>query len=121
MPGGRLPRCRAVAACSLLPLPVCLFHGRALLRLLPSNLVSPIQQTSTEVFFRKAKFWDGQDGKDAPPAFHVDGVQYLHVKVRVASPLAVLQCCSGIPSRSRVCCSAEAGSGCASVGGAQCL
>lgn len=40
------------------------------------------QQTSTEVFFRKAKFWDGQDGKDAPPAFHVDGVQYLHVKVR---------------------------------------
>lgn len=33
------------------------------------------------MFFRKAKFWDGEDGKDAPPAFHVDGVQYLHVKV----------------------------------------
>jgi hypothetical protein len=32
------------------------------------------------VFFRKATFWDGT-GKDAPPAFHVDGVQYLHVKV----------------------------------------
>ncbi|KAL4442926.1 hypothetical protein ABPG77_008417 [Micractinium sp. CCAP 211/92] len=40
-----------------------------------------VAKTSTEVFFRKAKFWDGQDGKDAPPAFHVDGVQYLHVKV----------------------------------------
>lgn len=39
-----------------------------------------VPKTSTEVFFRKAKFWDGQDGKDAPPAFHVDGVQYLHVK-----------------------------------------
>lgn len=37
-------------------------------------------QTATEVFFRKARFWDGE-GKDAPPAFHVDGVQYLHVKV----------------------------------------
>ncbi|KAI7838129.1 hypothetical protein COHA_008060 [Chlorella ohadii] len=39
-----------------------------------------VPKTSTEVFFRKAKFWDGA-GKDAPPAFHVDGVQYLHVKV----------------------------------------
>lgn len=37
-------------------------------------------QTSTEVFFRKARLWDGE-GRDAPPAFHVDGVQYLHVKV----------------------------------------
>lgn len=41
---------------------------------------SLLVQTSTEVFFRKAKFWDGA-GKDAPPAIHVDGVQYLHVKV----------------------------------------
>jgi hypothetical protein len=32
------------------------------------------------VFFRKATFWDGT-GKDAPPAFHVNGVQYMHVKV----------------------------------------
>ncbi len=37
-------------------------------------------QASTEVFFRKAKFWDGK-GKNAPPAFQVDGVQYLHSKV----------------------------------------
>ena len=44
-------------------------------------------QTSTEVFFRKAKFWDGA-GKDAPPAFHVDGVQYLHVKVRASCQAA---------------------------------
>ncbi len=36
-------------------------------------------QGSTEVFFRKVKFWDG-GGRDAPPVFHVDGVSYLHVK-----------------------------------------
>lgn len=39
-----------------------------------------VPKSSAEVFFRKAKFWDGE-GRDAPPAFHVDGVQYLHVKV----------------------------------------
>ncbi|KAL4857960.1 AP-4 complex subunit mu [Chlorella vulgaris] len=39
-----------------------------------------VPKTSTETFFRKAKFWDGE-GRDAPPAFTVDGVQYLHVKV----------------------------------------
>ena len=48
-------------------------------RFLPSSPCLAAQ-TSTEVFFRKATFWDGT-GKDAPPAFHVDGVQYLHVKV----------------------------------------
>lgn len=42
------------------------------------NLVSI--QGSSEVFYRKVKFWDG-DGQDAPPVFHVDGVNYLHVKV----------------------------------------
>lgn len=51
-------------------------------------LLLNVLQTSTEVFFRKAKFWDGA-GKDAPPAFHVDGVQYLHVKVREQQPGAV--------------------------------
>ena len=45
-------------------------------------------QTSTEVFFRKARFWDGE-GRDAPPAFHADGVQYLHVKVGVAGERGV--------------------------------
>lgn len=37
-------------------------------------------QGSSEVFFRKVKFWD-KGGKDAPPVFAVDGVNYLHVKV----------------------------------------
>ena len=37
-------------------------------------------QGSTEVFFRKVKFWD-RGGRDAPPVFHADGVSYLHVKV----------------------------------------
>ncbi|GAB4820763.1 hypothetical protein N2152v2_007809 [Parachlorella kessleri] len=41
---------------------------------------SDIPKSSTEVFFRKAKFWDGK-GKNAPPAFQADGVQYLHIKV----------------------------------------
>ena len=38
-------------------------------------------QGSSEVLFRKVKFWDG-GGQDAPPVFHVDGVNYLYVKVR---------------------------------------
>ena len=37
-------------------------------------------QGSSEVFYRKVRFWDGE-GQDAPPVFHVDGVNYLHVKV----------------------------------------
>lgn len=37
-------------------------------------------QGSSEVFFRKVKFWD-KGGRDAPPVFNVDGVNYLHVKV----------------------------------------
>ncbi|KAL3139635.1 AP-4 complex subunit mu [Trebouxia sp. C0009 RCD-2024] len=39
-----------------------------------------VSKGSSEVFYRKVKFWDG-DGHDAPPVFHVDGVNYLHVKV----------------------------------------
>lgn len=42
-------------------------------------LMFPVQG-STEVFFRKAKFWDG-GGPDAPPCFHIDGINYLHIKV----------------------------------------
>ncbi|KAK9834962.1 hypothetical protein WJX81_000070 [Elliptochloris bilobata] len=38
-----------------------------------------VPKGSTEVFFRKIKFWD-RGGRDAPPVFHVDGVSYLHVK-----------------------------------------
>ena len=37
-------------------------------------------QGSSEIFFRKVRFWD-QGGKDAPPVFAVDGVNYLHTKV----------------------------------------
>ena len=74
--GDTTAHCPALAGCRLAL--VVLPH--------PAPLTVPLQclltytQTSTEVFFRKAKFWDGE-GKDAPPAFHVDGVQYLHVKV----------------------------------------
>ncbi|KAK9824001.1 hypothetical protein WJX72_006898 [[Myrmecia] bisecta] len=38
-----------------------------------------VPKGSSEVFFRKVKFWDG-GGHDAPPVFNVDGVNYLHVK-----------------------------------------
>ena len=50
---------------------------------LGSTLLS--SQAAAEVFFRKAKFWDGK-GTDAPPVFQVEGVQYLHVKVRPPPP-----------------------------------
>ncbi|XP_015576813.1 AP-4 complex subunit mu [Ricinus communis] len=36
---------------------------------------------STEIFFRKVKFWKENEGGDAPPVFNVDGVNYFHVKV----------------------------------------
>ena len=42
---------------------------------------SPMVQSSSETFFRKFRFWDG-GGQDAPPVFEVDGIHYLHVKVR---------------------------------------
>ncbi|KAK9833100.1 hypothetical protein WJX74_007199 [Apatococcus lobatus] len=38
-----------------------------------------VPKGSSEVLFRKVKFWDG-GGQDAPPVFHVDGVNYLYVK-----------------------------------------
>lgn len=43
------------------------------------HILAPLQGSS-EIFFRKVKFWD-KGGKDAPPVFLVDGVNYLHVKV----------------------------------------
>ena len=49
--------------------------GRTLLSML---------QSSSETFFRKFRFWDG-GGQDAPPVFEVDGIHYLHVKVRSGS------------------------------------
>ncbi|KAK4751814.1 hypothetical protein SAY87_020612 [Trapa incisa] len=42
-----------------------------------------VQKGSTEIFFRKVKFWkeDGQEEAQAPPVFNVDGVNYFHVKI----------------------------------------
>jgi len=36
-------------------------------------------QNSTETFFRNCKFWKG-GGDEAPPAFIIDGVTYMHIK-----------------------------------------
>lgn len=40
-----------------------------------------VPKSSAEIFFRKVKFWKGEEGEEAPPVFNVDGVNYLHVKV----------------------------------------
>ncbi|KAF3786882.1 AP-4 complex subunit mu [Nymphaea thermarum] len=40
-----------------------------------------VQKGSAEVFFRKVKFWKGDEGEEAPPVFNLDGVNYIHVKV----------------------------------------
>eukprot|EP00271_Cylindrocystis_brebissonii_P005862 TRINITY_DN18200_c0_g1_i2.p1 TRINITY_DN18200_c0_g1~~TRINITY_DN18200_c0_g1_i2.p1 ORF type:complete len:465 (-),score=75.64 TRINITY_DN18200_c0_g1_i2:341-1735(-) len=39
-----------------------------------------VPKSSAEIFFRKFKFWRGEEGEDAPPVFNVDGVNYVHVK-----------------------------------------
>lgn len=39
-----------------------------------------VSKGSAEIFFRKVKFWKGEEGEEAPPVFNVDGVNYLHVK-----------------------------------------
>mmetsp|Transcript_36411 Transcript_36411/g.91475 ORF Transcript_36411/g.91475 Transcript_36411/m.91475 type:complete len:449 (+) Transcript_36411:652-1998(+) len=44
------------------------------------DFLGNVPKTSSETFFRKVKFWDGDEGGEAPPVFHVDGVTYLHVK-----------------------------------------
>jgi AP-4 complex subunit mu-1 len=38
-----------------------------------------VPKSSSEVFYRKFRFWDG-GGQDAPPVFNIQGVNYLHVK-----------------------------------------
>eukprot|EP00245_Coleochaete_scutata_P005745 TRINITY_DN19578_c0_g1_i1.p1 TRINITY_DN19578_c0_g1~~TRINITY_DN19578_c0_g1_i1.p1 ORF type:complete len:455 (-),score=82.22 TRINITY_DN19578_c0_g1_i1:327-1691(-) len=41
-----------------------------------------VPKQSAEIFFRKVKFWDGEEGQEeAPPIFNVDGVNYLHLKL----------------------------------------
>ncbi|CAK4074110.1 unnamed protein product [Aphanomyces euteiches] len=42
-----------------------------------SDFRGDVPSTSSETFFRKVKFWDKGE---APPSFHVDGVNYLYVK-----------------------------------------
>jgi len=40
-----------------------------------------VPEGSSEVFFRNMKFWKGEDGgKEAPPCFHLDGVNYVFIK-----------------------------------------
>ncbi|KAK9271463.1 hypothetical protein L1049_027054 [Liquidambar formosana] len=40
-----------------------------------------VQKGSSEIFFRKVKFWKEDEEGEAPPVFNVDGVNYFHVKV----------------------------------------
>lgn len=40
-------------------------------------------QSSVDVFYRKVRFW-GTEGEVAPPIFHLDGITYFHVKVRIS-------------------------------------
>lgn len=40
-----------------------------------------VPKGSAEIFFRKVKFWKGDEEEEAPPVFNVDGVNYIHVKV----------------------------------------
>lgn len=47
-----------------------------------------VPKTAAETFFRKVKFWNA-DGEEAPPAFIVDGVNYIYVK---ASGLLMCAC-----------------------------
>jgi hypothetical protein len=58
----------------------------------------PRLQASTEIFFRNAKFFKGGDGDgavEAPPVFIIDGVSYLHVKVRPGCLMSI-KCSKGL-------------------------
>mmetsp|Transcript_32797 Transcript_32797/g.93067 ORF Transcript_32797/g.93067 Transcript_32797/m.93067 type:complete len:449 (-) Transcript_32797:147-1493(-) len=44
------------------------------------DFLSNVPKSSSEIFFRKVKFWDGDKAGEAPPIFQVDGVTYFHVK-----------------------------------------
>ncbi|GIL81260.1 hypothetical protein Vretimale_1180 [Volvox reticuliferus] len=43
------------------------------------DYLGDVPRTSSEIFFRNAKFWKEGDG-EAPPVFNVDGVTYLYIK-----------------------------------------
>ena len=38
-----------------------------------------IPKTTTEIFFRNVKFWNGKQ-QEAPPVFNIDGINYLYIK-----------------------------------------
>ena len=66
-----------------------------------------VVQGSSEVFFRRVKFWD-KEHSDAPPVFIVEGVSYLHIKVPpdtwCSAPGALITmwlsgCCSALHAR----------------------
>ncbi|KAL9255227.1 AP-4 complex subunit mu-like protein [Drosera capensis] len=40
-----------------------------------------VPKGSTEIFFRKVKFWKEDGEEEAPPVFNIDGVNYFHVKM----------------------------------------
>ncbi|GMH22431.1 hypothetical protein Nepgr_024274 [Nepenthes gracilis] len=40
-----------------------------------------VPKGSTEIFFRKVKFWKEDGEEEAPPVFNIDGVNYFHVKI----------------------------------------
>ncbi|XP_074263586.1 AP-4 complex subunit mu-like [Silene latifolia] len=40
-----------------------------------------VPKGTTEVFFRKVKFWKQDGEEEAPPVFNVDGVNYFHLKI----------------------------------------
>ncbi|KMT19719.1 hypothetical protein BVRB_1g007740 [Beta vulgaris subsp. vulgaris] len=40
-----------------------------------------VPKGTTEIFFRKVKFWKEDGEEEAPPVFNVDGVNYFHVKI----------------------------------------
>eukprot|EP00191_Tetraselmis_sp_GSL018_P002402 CAMPEP_0177604022 /NCGR_PEP_ID=MMETSP0419_2-20121207/15878_1 /TAXON_ID=582737 /ORGANISM="Tetraselmis sp., Strain GSL018" /LENGTH=434 /DNA_ID=CAMNT_0019097941 /DNA_START=641 /DNA_END=1945 /DNA_ORIENTATION=- len=44
------------------------------------DFLGNIPKSSSEIFFRKVKFWDGGHDGEAPPVFNADGITYFHVK-----------------------------------------
>ncbi|PNW87410.1 hypothetical protein CHLRE_02g146600v5 [Chlamydomonas reinhardtii] len=43
------------------------------------DYLGDVPRSSSETFFRNAKFWKEGDG-EAPPVFNVDGITYMHIK-----------------------------------------
>ena len=40
-----------------------------------------VPKDTSEIFFRKVKFWKGEQGQtDPPPVFNIDGINYLFIK-----------------------------------------